>query len=194
MDKLLEKYNDYLRLENCKAIYSLANDSSIEVIYKRENFPHLLGLHKLKDLQLIQFGLDKSNKSVKLNTVLSRIRNSTFTDSMVKASTFFPLIQERYDSFSYDILTTLSYTDAIINFNPLLIKSKLKSKYILFEEKNINEYNHLGIAFDSQTGQHYIETFFHQSTNMYLVNQTTVKIKNFSLYDANNSIIITDSF
>ena len=34
---------------------------------------------------------------------------------MVKSSVFYPQIQERYENFSYDNLTTLNYTDAIIN-------------------------------------------------------------------------------
>lgn len=46
MNELLKKYNDYMRLENCRAEYQLLNGSTIEVIYKEENFAHLLGLHK----------------------------------------------------------------------------------------------------------------------------------------------------
>ena len=38
-------------------------------------------------------------------------------------------------NFSYDNLTTLNYTDAVINFNPSLINSKIKSDYLLFEER-----------------------------------------------------------
>lgn len=193
MNDLLKKYNEYMRLENCRAEYVLSNGNTIEVTYREENFAHLLGLHKLKDIQLIQFWLDKSNKSVKLKEVIRRIKNSTFTDSMVKASVFYPKIQDRYESFSYDNLTTLTYSDVIINFNPTLIKSKIKSDYILFEEKN-KQFNHLGIALDTTTGKRYIETFFHEPTNMYIVGQNIVKIKNFVLYNPANQIIVKDSF
>lgn len=57
------------------------------------------------------------------------------TDAVVKSSHFFPAIKERYDNFTYDNLTTLSYTDAIVDFNPVLIHSKIKSDYILFKVK-----------------------------------------------------------
>lgn len=113
---------------------------------------------------------------------------------MVKASVFYTDIAERYENFSYENLTTLTYTDAIINFNPILIKSKIKSDYLLFEEKANKEYNHLGIALDTLTGNRYIETFFHQPTDMYMVGQTVVKIKSFTLYSPDNKIIVTDSF
>lgn len=183
-----------MRLENCKAEYLLDNGERISVIYKEENFAHLIGLHKLKDLQLIQFWLDKSNKIVKLNTILKRIKNESFTDSMVKSSNFYSQIQERYENFSYDNLTTLNYTDAIINFNPSIINSKIKSNYIFFEEKLNKGFNHLCIVEDKTKGKRYIETFFHEPTNKYLSGQTIVPIKKFILLDQNNDIIVEDSF
>lgn len=167
MDDLLKKYNEYMRLTNCKAEYKLVNGKIIEVTYKEENFAHLLGLHKLKDIQLIQFWQDKNNKTVKLKEVIRRIKNSTFTDSMIKSSIFYSDIKDRYESFSYENLTTLTYTDAVINFNPSIIKSKIKSDYLLFEEKE-NGYNHLGIALDNNSGKRYIETFFYQPSDMYI--------------------------
>lgn len=194
MDELLVKYNDYMRLVDCKVEYKLENGQKIEFFYKEENFPHLIGLHKLKDLQLIQFWQDRNNKTVKLETLIRRIKNSTFTDSMVKSSAFFPQIKERYESFSYDNLTTLNYTNAVINFNPLMIKSKIKSDYLLYEVKQNNEYNHMGIALNKATGNRYVETFFHESTDMYINGQKTVKVKSFTLYDNNNDIIVVDSF
>ena len=194
MDDLLKKYNEYMLLENCRAEYKLSNGDTITVTYLEENFAHLLGLHKLKDIQLIQFWLDKDNKSIKLKEVIRRIKNSTFTDTMVKASVFYSDIQERYESFSYENLTTLTYTDAVINFNPAVIKSKIKSDYLLFEEKENKGYNHLGIAIDKNTGKRYIETFFHQPDDMYIKGQNIVKVNGFTLYNSDNQIIVDDSF
>ena len=114
--------------------------------------------------------------------------------SMVQASVFYPSIQERYENFSYNNLTTLNYTDAIVNFNPTLINSKIKSDYILFEEKDSQVYNHMGIAMDYNTGTRYIETFFHQDTDMYKKGQTIVKVKSFALYSPDTNVIVTDSF
>jgi len=183
-----------MRLENCRAEYLLANGQTIKAIYKEENFAHLLGLHKLVDIQVIQFWQDKSNKKVKLSNVLRQIKNSKLTDAMIKASSFYSKIQDRYESFSYDNLTTLNYTDAIINFKPSLMKSKIKSDYLLFEETKPNQYNHLAIALDPKSGSRYFETFFHEPTDNYLVGQLIVPIKRFTLFDPNNNIIVTDSF
>lgn len=194
MDNLLQKYNEYMRLKNCRAEYMLSNGRIIDFTYKEENFIHLLGLHKLTDIQLIQMYNDKSNKKVQTKYVISRIKKNKFTDAMIKASVFYKNIAERYDNFSYENLTTLTYTDAIVNFNPLLINSKIKSDYILFEEKANKEYNHLGIGIDPQTNKRYIETFFHQQSDMYIKNQTIEKVKSFILYSPDNKVIVTDSF
>lgn len=194
INDLLKKYTEYLRLKNCRAEYLLSNETILDVTYKEENFIHLLGLHKLIDIQIIQFFNDKCNKKVQTKYILNRIKKSNFTDSMIKASIFFSDIAERYESFSYESLTTLTYTDALVNFNPNIINSKLKSDYLLFEEKSNSEYNHLGIALDISTGKRYIETFFHHPTNMYIAGQTIVKVKKFTLYSPNNQVIVTDSF
>lgn len=53
MDLLLEKYNDYARLIGCRAVYELENGLSIEYTYRKDNFVHLIGLHKLDDILLI---------------------------------------------------------------------------------------------------------------------------------------------
>ena len=193
-DLLLKKYKDYIRLKNCRAEYKLSNGMAIDFVYREENFIHLIGLHKLKDVQLIQLLNDKSNKKVHTKYIISRIKKGMFTDAMVKESTFYYDIESRYDSFSYDNLTTLSYTDAVINFNPRLINSKIKSIYLLFEEKINNEYNHLGIAEDSNTNTRYIETFFHQTSDMYIKAQNITKVESFSLYTPDNQIIVSDSF
>lgn len=194
MDGLLQKYNDYKRLKNCRAEYVLSNEMMIDFTYKEDNFIHLLGLHKLKDIQIIQMFNDKDNKKVQTRYIISRIKKSRFTDAMVKSSVFYEEIAERYESFTYENLITLTYTDAVINFDPKRINSKIKSDYLLFEEKENHEYNHLGIAKDPISNKRYIETFFHQSTDMYIQNQQLVKGKSFTLYSPDNQIIVTDSF
>ena len=193
-DLLLLKYKDYILLKNCRAEYKLSNGMAIDFVYREENFIHLIGLHKLKDVQLIQLLNDKSNKKVHAKYIISRIKKGMFTDAMVRASIFYSDIEARYDSFSYDNLTTLTYTDAVINFNPRLINSKIKSIYLLFEEKINNEYNHLGIAEDSNTNIRYIETFFHQTNDMYIKGQSITKVESFNLYTPDNQIIVSDSF
>lgn len=94
MDELLQKYKDYIRLKNCRAEYLLSNGMTVDFTYKEENFIHLLGLHKLMDVQLIQLFNDKSNKKVQTKYIISRIKKNMFTDAMVKASVFYSDIKD----------------------------------------------------------------------------------------------------
>lgn len=113
---------------------------------------------------------------------------------MVKSSVFYNDIADRYERFSYENLTSLTYTDAVVNFDPTLIKSKIKSDYLLFEAKEQGGYNHLGIALDKPSGIRYIETFFHHENDMYIVGQNIEKVKAFTLYSSDDEIIVEDSF
>lgn len=70
MDGLLQKYNDYIRLKGCRVEYLLSNGMIIDFTYKEENFIPLLGLHKLKDIQLIRLFNDTSNKKVQTKYTL----------------------------------------------------------------------------------------------------------------------------
>lgn len=194
MDALLEKYNDYIKLVGCKLVYTLQNGQIIEVRFKEDNFLHLLGIHKLLDISIVQQWLDKSNYKVKNKDVIRFIKSGRFTDSMIKSSSFFLDIEDRYNSFSYETLSTLSYTDAIINFNPDLINSKLLSDYILFELDEKNEYNHMAIAYDCKINQRYLESFFHEISDSYIKGQTVIKVIKYELINTNDEIVFYDEF
>ncbi len=78
MNTLLEKYNEYIKLKDCKAQYLLSNGSKIEIYFKTENFIHLIGLHKLIDIQIIQMYNDVNNKAVKSKYIINRIKADFF--------------------------------------------------------------------------------------------------------------------
>lgn len=187
------KYDEYLRLVGCRVVYAFAEGSKIDFTFEKENFIHLAGLHKLKDIQLIQFYNDKSNKSVKAKDILRKIKNEDLTEAMVMGSCYFPQIEKRYNNLTYDKLSSMSYTDAIINFNPVPLNSSIKSDYLLFEQEG-DCYNHLGIALDNTVQKRYIETFFHEPSKKYITGQTVEKIVQFSLYDPDGNLIVKDTF
>ena len=193
-DKLKEMYIEYMKLDGYRAEYLLQNGTTIEFTYEKKYFGHLLGLHKLTDIQIIQFWQDKSNLKVNLKSVIRQIKKEQLTDADIKKSTFYPQIKERYENFSYDTLTSLNYTDAIIDFDASLLGSKLKSDYLLYEINDGGGYNHMGLAIDSLSGKRYAETFFIEPTGKYLTGQNIVKIVKFTLYDEKNRVVVTDTF
>lgn len=84
----------------------------------------------------------------------------------------------------------MSYTDAIVDFNASLIGSNLKAKYILFEKKK-QGYNHLCVAEDGN-GKQYLESFFHSSTDLYIRNQRTIKVKIIRIFDHFGALYLED--
>jgi len=194
MNDLLNKYNDYLKLAGCTIEYELEDKTVIIVPYREDGFLHLLGIHKLTDIQLIQFWLDKNNRSVKREDVIRKIKAEELTDSDIRNSVKFCKIKDRYEHFSYDNLTTVNYTDAIINFDAKKKGSYLKADYILFEERPKNEYNHMAIAMDKKNNCRYIESFFHEPSADYQNRQIIKKIVKFSIRKSDGSILVSDTF
>lgn len=99
-------------------------------------------------------------------------------------------IEIRFNSFSKENILSMSYTDAIVDFNASLIGSILKAKYILFEKKK-QGYNHLCVAEDGN-GKKYAESFFHDSTDLYIRNQRTIKVKCIRIYDNLEKLYLED--
>ncbi len=163
MNLLYDKFLDYKQIANYRVEYELDNGISLSVKLELSAFPHLIGLHKL-------------------------------TDSSVRASQKFCDIEDRYNNFSKENLLSLSYTEAIVNFNPSKIGSTLKSDFILFERKD-SGYNHLCIAtaVPFVYSDCYPESFFYRPNDMYIANQTIVKVREVRIYDQNNKIYLEDT-
>lgn len=192
MNDLLDKFNEYKSIVNYRMSYILENGQHLEFRLKQTNFPHLIGLHKLIDIPIIRQFNDVSNRTVSAKYLLSKIRKqSLLTESDIKGSIYYPSISDRYQNFSRDNFLTVSYSDAIINFNSALIGSTLSSDFILFEHRN-SGYNHLCIA-KGTNGIRYAESFFHNSKDLYIKGQQIVKVKKVSIYDANDGLYLEDT-
>ena len=87
--------------------YEFCNGFLLEFQFKKTNFPHMIGLHKLKDMTAIQTYAGKAGFA---NQVLSKIKKGTLTEADIKTSKYFPLIQKRYEEFTLDNLPDESWT------------------------------------------------------------------------------------
>ena len=193
MNLLLEKYNEYKSIVNYRMIYELDNGDVIDVKIDKNNFPHLIGLHKLLDIPVIRQFNDLNNKTVSAKYIISKIKKEDLlTDSVVRSSSYFADIEDRYNNFNKNNFLSLSYTDAIIDFNPNLISSSLKSDYILFEQFN-KGYNHMCIATDKSC-KNYAESFFYEPSDKYINRQTIVKVNKISILDNKGNRFVSDEF
>ena len=190
---LLEKYNEYKTVVGYTMRYEFVDGGEVSYTFKKKNFPHLMGLQKLIDIPIINDFNDPSKQKISAGFLISRIKKGRFlNENIVRSSSHFYEIQERFDNFSRDNLLTVSYTDVVIDFNASRIGSVLKSNYILFEKKG-NGFDHLGVAVD-KLGRTYVETFFHNTTDLYIRNQKVVKIKKVQIFDEMGNLYFEDNF
>ena len=193
MNQLLEKFNEYKSIVNYRIIYEFEDENIIEFVPKQTDFPHLIGLHKLVDIPIIRQFNDKSNQTVSAKFLISKIKKEVIlTDDVIKNSAYFSKIEDRYNRFNKDNILSLSYTDVILDFNPALIGSDLKAKYVLFEEKEHGCYNHLCVA-EANAGKKYLESFFYEPSNLYLRNQKQIKIKKVKIFDDKGNLFLEDT-
>ena len=192
MNQLLDKFNEYKSIVNYRMEYIFEDDSVISFKLKQTDFPHLLGLHKLIDIPIIRQFNDKNNLVISAKFINSKIKKQELlTENIIKRSIYYPEIELRFNNFSKENILTMSYADAIVDFNASLIDSNLKAKYILFE-KEMQGYNHLCIAEDGH-GKQYAESFFYDSTDLYLRNQKTIKVKCIRIYDNFGDLYFEDA-
>ena len=193
MNELLEKFNEYRDISNYRIKYTLANGDVIDFKLKQTNFPHLIGLHKLVDIPLIGQFNDVSNSTVSAKFLISKIKKeSQLTENIIKNSVYFPDIAQRYQNFSKENLLTLTYTDAIVDFDASLISSKLRGDYILFENQKSQGYNYLSVAKDTQQ-KRYAESFFYNPSDRYIRNQKIVKVSKVEIYDKDGKLYLEDN-
>lgn len=191
LNQLLDKLNEYKSIVNYRMEYIFEDDFAISFKLKQTDFPHLLGLHKLIDIPVIRQFNDKNNLVIGAKYINSKIKKQELlTENSIKRSIYFPDIEVRFNSFSKENILTMSYTDAIVDFDASLIGSNLKAKYILFEKKQ-QGYNHLCIAED-RNGKMYAESFFHSRTDLYLHKQKTIRVKLIRIYDNFGTLYLED--
>lgn len=105
---------------------------------------------------------------------------------------YFPDIAQRYQNFSKENLLTLTYTDAIVDFDASLIGSRLRGDYILFENQRSQGYNYLSVAKDTQQ-KRYAESFFYNPADHYIRNQKIVKVNKVEIYDKDGKLYLEDN-
>lgn len=169
-DMLLRCLNTYELLMEQNYIYEIEGGISFPLIFKKENLVHLLGLHKLKDIR--DFSLLET-KSGQAKILYRNIKNKKLKYSDIEKSVHFDEIKDRIETFTE--IKDLLFEKVIIQFNPKLINSNLKSNMIFYSKKN-NIYLHLCIY--NKGGVTYPESFFPRANRHYINNQIHRDVKN----------------
>lgn len=191
MNKLLEKFEDFKKLNNYTFSYVLENGLSVVFKLQQHQFPHLIGLQKLTDLSFVGKYVDKNDYSVTAKTIVRDIKREVITENTLRASSHFSEIEPRYVFLTCENLLSLSFNEVIIDFNKKILNTLLKSDYILIEAKN-KGFFHLGLV-KTDSGIYVPETFFFETTNYYTNNQKILKIKEITITDPSGKIVLHEN-
>ena len=74
LNQLLDKFNEYKSIANYRMEYIFDDASVISFKLKQADFPHLLGLHKLRDIPVIRQFNDKNNLVIGAKYINSKIK------------------------------------------------------------------------------------------------------------------------
>lgn len=172
INECLDIYNGLL---NKRIVIHLEDETVVNLHFTRNNIKHLLGLHKLLDIPMLQ------NDGRVVYNILS---NGIITDKQIKKSKYFNNISERFLYFC--LLPELLHSEIIIDFDSSLCsfnnyETKLKkTKYILYKKIPDTYYvAHLCLSQNinkNKPNSYYPETFFIEHSNKYLSGQALLKV------------------
>lgn len=160
----------YNTLLNKKYVLTLEGNIKIELFFSKKNLKHLLGLHKLTDIELVS----KRSGAV----VYQLIKNETINDALLQSSIQYNKIAERILYFY--LIPILLNSKIIIDFDPQKIPdayvSKLKkTDYVLYKYIDGNTIAHLTLS-AAGFQKYYPETFFVEHSKMYLSDQKLLDV------------------
>ena len=157
----------------------LENDMIITFNFDKGNFFHLMGLHKLSDVDEFHIGGKMKSKSL----IYKEILKGTIPDHILWDKKGYDKIIDRINNFEYieDLLTFDKSNKLIIDFDINLINrfdSLLSNtKYILYKSIE-NLYIHLTLG---QQSKIYPESFFAHYGKDYISEQILIEIKDIQI-------------
>lgn len=141
---------------------TLENGTVLHIYFTKSHFRHLLGLHKLTDLDAFH-----PRSGLSARRAYDYIKTGKITADTIRKSVHYGKIAERIACFP--MIESVFAKKVIVDFNPTLLENcKLEAEYILYTEFK-RGYLHLAIGHDIK-GQ-YPESFFYEDSKYYLTEQ-----------------------
>ena len=161
MDKLKEcavAFSNLFNVEYHITAGKKRNLIEVKLFFSKEHFYHLIGLHKLKDIQKTR------GNTVK---IFNNIIADKFTYNDLVKSEFFVDISDRFD-YLISLESMLDSDNVLIKHNKYKSKSSIQADYIIYtidEEDNIIHYF---IERDDSVEKYFGKTFFVRTDRLFL--------------------------
>lgn len=138
MDNLLETIkNDYEKLCNKEYVFYLDTRESVMLMFKKENLPHLIGLHKLKQYYPeIRQMVDKNDYRVTAKNIFKIFEKKNINYTDIKGSLGWNThLQDRMEKFTYEKIDSILRQTTMFEYIYEKGKTKnTKAKYVLIDK------------------------------------------------------------
>lgn len=160
LKKCAEAYNDLLDVEYNFIIGRKGNKKEIKLKFAKEDFHHLVGLHKIKDIEQI--------RSMQRRKIFDSILMGKITEDVIKKSAFYHQMNNRINPLTY-LEVFLDSNDCIIKYDKNRnIYSLIEADYLICGEINTTE---VYLFIDENEERHFCRTFFPKDRSDYAQNQ-----------------------
>ena len=170
MEDIAKCVEAYAEAAKCTYGFRLENGEAFTLSFADEHLFHLLGLHKLLDLE----GFSGQKRKTQ---VIRRLMTGRLSHEHIAGSDFYPSIQSRIAYFPLvGELLHLETCNLIIDFDRTKVRpySNIDAKYILFREVD-GGIIHLTLAMDNQ-GELRPQTFLFERGRRYIDRQKKYRI------------------
>lgn len=177
MGVLESAISDYELLLKKDYKYELLDKKDVEVKFKKENFPHLLGLHKLVDIKDLKRLHDKKIKGSK---IYKKVTDKEISNEMVLSSPYYNKIENRFKYFNK--INEIIFTKVIYNFDRTKVHTSIKADLVLYTIKD-NLYIHLFLVKSSKGNYFAPMTFIVEEDDKYIKEQIGYDVKQISIIE-----------
>lgn len=178
MDKISRAIGIYERLMKKKYMYELLNGNFLEVIFKKGNFPHVIGLHKIVDIS--EFN-SLNNKTIKGSKIFSMVKDKDIKEETILNSPNYKKIELRVDYFHK--INDLVFNRVIYDFDRTKVRTYIKADLVLYTIED-GMYIHLFLVKD-KFGKYVPMTFIVEPNDKYIKGQKDFPISKLSIKEKN---------
>lgn len=183
MDKISKSISTYEKLINKKYIYELLNGNLLEVNFKKENFPHMIGFHKLIDIKVFN---RLNNKTIKGDIVFKMVKNKKIEVEKIINSPNYKKIEKRVNNFHK--INELVFNKVIYDFDRRKVRTKIQADLLLYTIEN-GLYIHLFLV-KNKFNKYVPMTFIIEEDDKYVKGQQDFRISKLSIKEKNKDIKI----
>lgn len=165
--------------------YELSSGKILKLSMDKSNLPHLIGLHKLIDIEILR---KLAEKRVSGSEVYRKTKREIITDEEVFSSSHFYKISDRFNHIGN--IENLLFDRVVLDFDKSKLSTSIQSKILMYKKID-DQYVHLGLVL-TRNGSYAPETLIVQNDEYYINNQIELDINKLTIKRRGSIVDVID--